>query len=113
MDREDSYQQKKTMKITIYGASDDLIEIEGDITEEFDACGDGTYIGCSDGTLLFIDYNRHGFWRINILSSGTSKITRTDGTDENNDYSDKVTLEGDIKWLTCGSGMVKLKNKRN
>jgi len=99
------------MKITIYGESDDLIEIEGDITEEFDACEDNTYIGCSDGTLLSIVYDSDGFWRINVLVYGACKFSKTQATDEDRDYSDKVTLEGDIKWLTCGNDMVK--KKRN
>jgi hypothetical protein len=59
--------------IEIYGSSDDLVEIEGGIDEEFPADGAGPhYLAFSDGTLLSIDYGREGIWRINRLATGSA-----------------------------------------
>lgn len=87
--------------ITIHGASDDLIEIGGDIEEEFSADEEG-YLFFSDGTLLKIAYEGSGFWRIHLFKSGTAKFSKVEGTDSDSDYSDKVALEGDIKWVGYG-----------
>jgi hypothetical protein len=88
--------------ITIYGASDDLIEIEGDIREEFYANEDGITIAVSDGTLLSIEYDSGGFWRVNRLVAGSATMEKTEATDPDDDYSDKVTLTGDIRWIVVG-----------
>ena len=92
------------MKITIYGASDDLIEVEGDLEEEFqayDTDGECHYMGLSDGTLLRVIYD--GVWHINVLKHGEAKvdIVPADGEDDDN-YSDHAMLEGDFTWIVCG-----------
>lgn len=96
-------------EIKIYGASDDLIEIEGDITEEFSHYSDDEpfYLGFSDGTVLSIDYNYEGFWRINRLSIGSAEYSKHEGMDDSSDYSDIVTLKGDIKWAVGGKNFAK------
>lgn len=83
------------MKITIYGASDDLIEVEGDIHEEFSHYTDVPfYIGISDGTVLRVGYD--GLWNISVLRQGSGCIVEHHkATDEDADYSDKLTLEWD------------------
>jgi len=89
--------------IEIRGASDDLIEIEGDIKEEFTYPSDEkTFLAISDGTLLSIRYDEHGFWRINRLTEGAAKYVKREGTDPEDDYSDVVQLEGAIYWVVCG-----------
>lgn len=91
--------------ITIYGASDDLIEIEGDIREEFTPKEDGEpeYLAFSDGTVLSILYTTDGFWRIQRLAVGTATYNKTEAIDaDTDDYSDEVVLSGDIKWVVCG-----------
>ena len=100
------------MSITIYGASDDLIELDGDIYEEFTAGGDEepNLIAFSDGTLLEVTYTDAGIWRINALSVSTgTTITKDEATaDEGNRpdgkpaYSDVVTLNGFIVWAVFG-----------
>ena len=98
------------MKITIYGASDDLVEVEGDISEEFtydsrdgdDEEPGGAYLAVSDGTLLRIVYGGKGggLWRITPIKRGSATYEKREATDEDRDYSDRVTLEGDaIKWI--------------
>jgi hypothetical protein len=93
------------MSVTIYGASDDLIEIEGDIREEFNHYSneddDARMLGFSDGTLLRIVYDRDGIWRITKVVSGSAGFSKVDGVVED-DTNDIVTLHGDIKWVVCG-----------
>ena len=99
-------------KVVIYGLSDDLIEVEGDIEEEFNpAYGSSTSRLCfSDGTILSIVYG--GMWKIELLNAGTAvyeKIyeaveddTRVKVMGKYPDYSDVVTLNGDVKFVTFG-----------
>lgn len=97
----------KTIKI--YGASDDLIEIEGDISEEFDHYNDEEpfYLAFSDGTALSVLYDKDGFWRINRLAFGSAEYSKHEGMDEDGDYSDIITLTGDIKWAIGGKNFAK------
>lgn len=92
------------MSITVYGASDDLVEIEGDITEEFSFYSDGEerLLAFSDGTLLSIYYDDNGIWRINRLVTGQSLYSKVDG-DVVSDTNDVVTLSGcTINWVVFG-----------
>ena len=90
--------------LKIYGASDDLIEIEGDINAEFDANSDGPYyIAISDGTLLDIHYDNDGLWRIKLLIRGLSVLDRQEGSVDK-DTNDIVTLVSTkpFKWVVLG-----------
>lgn len=91
--------------IEIYGSSDDLIEIDGDIREEFNA--EEGYLAFSDGTVLYIEYGKEGIWRIRQMTKGKAKYTKTEGIDDDN-YSDKVTLDGDISWVVFGKEFVNI-----
>lgn len=94
-------------KVTIYGASDDLIELEGDIREEFSCYGDdeGNYLAFSDGTVLHIVYNDEGVWRITPKAKGTAKMEKTEAvSSEDDNYTDRVTLTGDVRWCVHGKG---------
>lgn len=100
------------MAIKVFGASDDLVEIEGDIREEFYAVSaedKPTLLAFSDGTLLQIQYGvgNQAFWRITPLVYGTAKYSKVEATDEDTNYSDVVTLEGEFKWVVCGDGWAK------
>ena len=94
--------------IHVYGASDDLIEVEGDIVEEFSYSDDedrGDVLAFSDGTLLSVEYTRDGIWRISPLSRGSAEMTITQAVSADDDeYSDKATLDGDIRWVAHGVG---------
>jgi hypothetical protein len=99
--------------VRVYGASDDLIEVDGDIREEFGAYGtddDGPlYLAFSDGTLATIRYgaDEKGYWRIFIHREGAAKSSLRQATDEDTDYSDILTLTGDVKWVVCGPHLAK------
>jgi len=93
------------MSIKIYGASDDLIEIDGDIREEFNWIPDGDesrFLAFSDGTLLRVMYDSDGIWRLNKVASGTAQFSKVEG-DVEKDTPDEVTLSGvEIKWVVLG-----------
>lgn len=84
------------MKVKVYGASDDLVEVEGDLREEFDG-GDVTLI-FGDGTHLKVEYCEDGCWHISRVKKGTAKFKKVFSTpnSESSDYSDIVELEGDL-----------------
>ena len=91
------------MTVTLYGHSDDLIEVEGDVNEEFnpnpfDAKESVLF---SNGVLAHIQYENDGFWRINVIASAGREYTLVPGTDVDDDYSDRLTVDGDIEWVFC------------
>lgn len=91
--------------ITVYGASDDLIEVEGDITEEFTYHDDedGDLIAFSDGTVLRVRFDRDGVWRITPVARGANQldITQAPVNDDDN-YSDRAVIVGTVTWVVQG-----------
>jgi hypothetical protein len=98
------------MPIKIYGASDDIIEVEGDIEEEFYVhAGDEdepAFLAFSDGTLLSVHYGHEGIWRLGLVKEGTAEFSKEEGTDSE-DYSDIVTLDGHITWVALATDVAK------
>lgn len=92
--------------ITVYGAGDDLIEVDGDLSGEFTlrngAPEVGDLLAFSDGTILRIGYTPHGIWRITPIFRGAAELTIEQATegDETN-YSDRATLSGAV-WVVHG-----------
>lgn len=98
-------------KLIIYGYSDDLIEIEGDLREEIDVGGKITDITISDGSIITIDYSisRSGLWSIQIKNQTSDvKLTHYNELDiisneiDIPDYSDSIKIEGNITWVEIG-----------
>jgi hypothetical protein len=97
--------------VTVRGASDDLIEVDGAIREEFlyrDLREDqdhGDLLAFSDGTILRVVYTPAGVWRISSVTNGTGSLVveHAPENDERN-YSDRATLGGDIAWVVQGTG---------
>jgi hypothetical protein len=93
------------MSVTVYGASDDLIEIEGDIREEFNWIPEERetrVLAFSDGTLLRVSYDDNGIWRLAKIVGGSAKLEKVEG-DAEEDTPDKVTLSGvEIRWVILG-----------
>jgi hypothetical protein len=89
--------------ISIYGASDDLVEVEGDVSEEFnhyDSEEEPCYLAFSDGTLLKVQY-LEGVWRIFLMAKGrcNSKLEQC----MSKDGSDHAYLTGEkVTWVVCG-----------
>ncbi|WP_328344610.1 hypothetical protein [Micromonospora sp. NBC_00421] len=91
------------MAITVYGASDDIIEVDGDISAEFPyRNAEPATLGFSDGTLLRITYTNAGIWRISPIVRGAADLT-IEQAPENDDsnYSDRATLSGAV-WVVHG-----------
>lgn len=90
------------MSVTIYGVSDDLIEVEGDIREEFNPSDDdSSVLAFSDGTILKAIYDQEGIWRMTPLVRGTAAYSIEQAVD--GDATDIVNLEGDITWVLFGA----------
>lgn len=95
--------------ITIYGASDDLIEIEGDIRAEFGHYSDDeANLTASDGTCLRVVYDKDGIWRITRIFAGRAEFTKVEG-DVVADTNDRVTLTQDepFTFVTLGKQIAK------
>jgi hypothetical protein len=84
--------------IRVYGSSDDLIEIEGDIRAEFcidSGDDDDHFVAFADGTLLRVYYDNRGICHFTVAALGEyTKATITPYLNELvNDYSDVITLD--------------------
>jgi hypothetical protein len=89
------------MIIEIRGASDDLIEIDGALSEEFSVSGESVLLGVSDGTLLTVSFDVSGVWRINLLVEGSAEYSKVDGTEKSG--TDVVKLEApSLTWVLLG-----------
>lgn len=92
--------------ITVTGASDDLIEIAGDILEEFpyDDSDDGDFLAFSDGTVLKIRLASEGdgIWRITPIARGTGTLVIDQAGQDDSRYSDRADLDGNIRWVVHG-----------
>jgi uncharacterized protein (DUF2237 family) len=94
------------MTTRVYGASDDLIEFEGDVYGEVGCYGTddqehGVLVICSDGTLMDVKYGKgdQGIWGITLIKQGDlfDKIVPCD--DENaRPHSDVAHFKDGLKW---------------
>lgn len=108
------------MAVTIYGASDDLIEVEGDVKAEFQynpRPGSGQYIALSCGVVLSIEYDNDGVWRINpvcvaAMPAGTTLSVEQAPADDEVNYSDRATVTGaePVSWVVIGDDLAKNKS---
>lgn len=95
------------MSIRIYGASDDLIEVEGDVREEFTTMAtDGALVGTSNGALLRVRYTDAGTWRIQPVAGAELADIKQCAEDDEDNYSDVATVGGDVSWVLFGSAWV-------
>ena len=102
--------------LTIYGASDDLIEVEGAIRDEFpvEVLDDEStvFVAVAGGIVLSITYSQTGVWRIDLvhqalLGSHVDIARAPEGNDRN--YSDRATIELPPlvrPWVLVGSHFV-------
>jgi hypothetical protein len=95
-----------TNVITIYGASDDTILVDGAIKAEFPCAdtGDGVLLVASNGVVLRIQFET--CWRIDLVTGrDLVQIVPCPEDDEDN-YSDVATIPGDIDWVVCRNTFV-------
>ena len=102
--------ENKKMGTRIYGASDGLIEIDGDVSAEVgyhdrsdDESNPTKYlVFCDDGTVLAVSYGKPagGIWRVELVRAGDLFYRMDVCTDEDADpYSDQA-------WFKPGLGKV-------
>lgn len=100
-------------EIIIYGASDDLIEVESTSfrAEEFNVCpneDERLILAVSDGTVLRVYYDEDGIWRFVPLMIGSSNVDIKVATYDGDTYTDRVTLTGDdLRWVVLGTHIAK------
>ncbi|MFL0197795.1 hypothetical protein ACJDU8_19820 [Clostridium sp. WILCCON 0269] len=89
----------------VTGASDDLIEIGGELEEEFNAydCNDGT-MAFSDGTLLRVDYSKDGIWKFNPIYKGSLFVRVIQGS-ISEDTNDEAYFDSGLKWCAFSTEM--------
>lgn len=77
--------------ITVEGYSDDLVEIEGDASDEIEAYDNVVVVNFDNGAALAIAYV-NGVWRIRALAlPELIEITRAPDDDEDN-YTDRAVV---------------------
>ncbi len=95
------------MGTRVYGASDDLIEIEGDLSEEIDCYGTdsdktGVLLVFSDSTMVDVQYGKNdsSIWGIKVLRKGSlfDRIEECDNEDAD-PYSDQLFLNDGVEWV--------------
>jgi hypothetical protein len=100
--------------VTLHGASDDLIELDGAIVEEFNHWhggnpdDQGALVAFSDGTVLRIIHGPGGIWRISPVAAGAAELSIVQAPeDDDRNCSDVATLTGDIRWAVHGVAYAK------
>lgn len=88
--------------IRIYGASDDLIEVDGDIRDEGGGPG---FVELSTGDVFRVDYEDSGCWNVYhhtepgpLTRLESVEIVRKDAEDEDG-YTGHATVTGPIEWV--------------
>ena len=89
--------------IRVYGASDDLVEIEG---SQYEAAEIGCYngavqIGFVDGTQILLTYGKCdlAIWKIEVLVQGARPYELTLCNDEGAEiYSDIFEIDAEVAW---------------
>jgi len=93
--------------LKVYGASDDLIEFNGDIHEEFNwllSDNDVKYLAFSDGTVLRVCYDNDGLWRLTQIYKGTL-LERIDQGNVDEDKNDIAYFKEGVKWCIGGEDL--------
>jgi hypothetical protein len=116
--KSDQFEEEESIiKTTISGASDDLIELGGAISEEYGCYGNkGIKIECSDGTKAKIFYDKNGEWKINNIKEGFLFDKLVKSTGENNKHMDEDTKNccsySDVLVIKEGIIWIKIDKKR-
>jgi len=92
--------------IKIYGASDDLIEVEGKVPGCDEYNGEVGFIELSLGYVFRIEYTKEGVWEVRThygksfedIKCTTVPHGRTD-VDDPQPCTDTLTIEGPIEWV--------------
>ena len=102
------------MSTTVYGHSDDCIEVEGDVTGEvaYSYDKDGVLLVFSDGTLIVARYHKPGIavWELILLNRGTLFNHIECCQDEDADLpSDVVYFNDGLTWAFSANDWNRIK----
>lgn len=90
------------MGTQLYGASDDLVELEGDLSEEFSGGEKPCLLIFSDGTVLTIKYGKEhlAVWTITLIEQGDlfGRIEYCSDEDAER-YSDIAHFKDGLGWV--------------
>lgn len=97
------------MSTQITGYSDDIIDIEGDICDDFDCfylCGGGRgdddpqyILACSDGTILRPKYGQVGaIWQFEVVRKGRL-LSHVNYGSAKEDTNDTVVFNDGLEWV--------------
>lgn len=75
-------EDKGLYTVKVYGASDDLVEIEGHVTDELDGGDEPTYVRFTNGTYIAIRHGDEGIWRARVIDQGRGKVRKLYGIPE-------------------------------
>jgi hypothetical protein len=100
------------VKAKIYGESDDLVELRGDVTEEWGCFDSPGFVLFPHGVTLRIEYSpdHSGNWRITQLAgssdgvsiavaSGNGDPSPSRSNEHGDGYSDVATVEGNFDYV--------------
>lgn len=99
-------------RLEVFGYSDDNIEVEGAVHEEFGAYSrdDQEFlVVVSDGTVLALKYGDKGIWNIRLVATGKgSKVSIATALDTDDENTDRATIEAQdaIRWVVFGHKIV-------
>lgn len=98
-------------EIILYGAGDDLIEVESTSfkDEEFNVIApeSSVLIAVSDGSWFRVRYDEDGIWRFTPVRIGSANVSIRPGVDDRI-HSDMVTMTGDdLHWVVLGTQIAK------
>ncbi|MGE5681834.1 MAG: hypothetical protein ACM34K_13225 [Bacillota bacterium] len=105
--------------IKVYGCSDDLIEIEGDIKEEFSKFGTSEDEPCllafDNGTILKCFYDNDGIWRFKVISHGNTTVWIKQPDLSKDEESETAIIDVPVKIIAFGANMeyCKVPQKKN
>ena len=103
------------MSTEVYGASDDLIEVEGDIVGEHcdtNLSNKPCFVILSDGTILSIRYGKEigAIWEITVIRKGWLLIKVDTCIDEDAPrYSDTAHFDSGIEWAYAANAIAEIK----
>jgi hypothetical protein len=88
--------------ITIYAASDDLVEVDGDIKEEFSSYRfsdpGGAYVCVSTGDLIQFRMDEEGDWFARVIVDATSPVI---GRRPDREGDEQVTITAPVTWVVA------------
>lgn len=92
-------QPKGQHVIVITGGGDDIIEVAGDLDEEFTYQdeAEGDLIAFSDGTLIRVRFDNEGSWRITPIAYGKATLTIEQTVGDGG--TDRAVLVGAVNWV--------------